>query len=119
MRKSILGILAGAATIFAANTASAQTLYDWPSDKAPVAVHDGGSVFFIGKDKTVWRVYKWTAPKAKGAAQAYFTDINGDGKADVVGAGKPSFALDHDSNPIWFYSAGCDELMVANTLPSS
>ncbi len=97
-----------------AQSASAQTVYEWPSTQTPVVVQDGGALFFIGKDKTVWRVYKWAAAKGTHSNAAFFTDINDDSKPDVVGAGKPSFALDHDANPIWFNAAGCDQLLVGD-----
>ena len=98
----------------AASAASAQTVYDWPAPEAPVAVHDGGALYFIGKDKSVWRVYKWKAASGTNKAAAFFTDMNGDSKVDVVGAGKPSFGLDTATNPVWFENKGCDQLLVAD-----
>lgn len=113
MRKLIISAGCFIVLAAAAQTATAQTVYDWPSKETPVVVHDGGSIFFIGKDKTVWRVYKWNASKGKNTDAAFFTDINGDRNPDIVGAGKPSFALDHDSNPIWF-AKGCDQLLTGD-----
>ena len=97
-----------------ASVASAQTVYDWPSEQAPVAIHDDGALYFLGKDKSVWRVYNWKPVKGPDASAAFFTDMNGDSKVDVVGAGKPSFGLDHETNPVWFSTKGCEHLLVGN-----
>ena len=105
-------VVAGAILVPAA--ASAQTVYDWPSKEVPVAIQSGGSLFFVGKDKTIKRVYKWAANKGKNKQAAYFVDIDGDKNPDVVGAGRPSFGLNHDSNPIWFHAGGCDQLLAAD-----
>jgi hypothetical protein len=112
--RTMLTIGCAAAVLLAANSASGQDLYDWPNSEVPAVVHDGGGLFFIGKDKTVWRVYKWRASSGDKKKAAFLTDIDGDSKADVVGAGKPTFALDHDSNPIWFHSGGCDQVLVSD-----
>ncbi len=112
MRKLSALITASAFTL-AASAASAQTIYDWPDEQTPVAIHDGGSLYFLGKDRTVWRVYKWRAPKGKKAPAVYLTDMNGDSKLDAVGAGTPSFGIDHQTNPIWFRKS-CDDLLVAD-----
>lgn len=113
MRTFVLSLGCFVAVAIGAPSASAQVIYDWPSEAAPAVVHDGGSLFFLGKDKSVWRVYKWNASSGTNQDAAFFTDINGDSKPDIVGSGKPSFALDHDSNPIWF-DTGCDQLLVGD-----
>src|SRR5690606_807788 len=98
--------------LVATSSATAQQIYDWPDQQAPVAIHDGGALYFIGKDKTVWRVYKWKAPSGD-KPSAYFTDMDGDKKLDAVGAGTPSFGIDTQTNPVW-YQKGCDELLVGD-----
>lgn len=98
--------------LLSTGAAAAQQIYDWPDEQARVAIHDGGALYFIGKDKSVWRVYKWKAPSGD-KPSAYFTDMDGDKKLDAVGAGTPSFGIDTRTNPVWFQK-GCDELLVGD-----
>ncbi len=99
-----------------ASSASAQEIYDWPSKEAPVMVHDSGAVYFIGKDKTVWRTYKWKEAKGKNKLGLITTDIDGSGQPNVVGAGRPLFVVDHNTTPQWQEKKGCDQVLVANII---
>lgn len=94
-----------------ASSVSAQTVYDLPSKAAPVMVHDGSGVVFLGKDASVYRVFSWNASK-KADFDLLMTDIDGDGKPNVVGAGKPTFVLNHDADPMWYLDKGCDQVIV-------
>lgn len=105
-------LLAAAAGMCIAVPATAQTVYDWPDSEVGVIVQEGSSVFLVGKDKTVWRVYSWKGASGKEAQTAFFTDMNGDSSPDIVGAGKPSFGLKSNGDPVWFSSGGCDQVLV-------
>ena len=97
-----------------ASSASAQELYDWGSAEVPVMVKDGSGVLFVGKDKTVWRVFSWKKVKGKERVGTIFIDLDKDGKMDVIGAGKPTFVLNNDADPVWVHKKGCDQVLVAD-----
>lgn len=92
--------------------AMAQDLYDWPSESVPALVTSGDQAFFIGKDKTVYRTYNWRA--AKGATPLVLADVTADNKPNLIGFGKPTFVLDHNSDPLWVHQKGCDHGLVAD-----
>ncbi len=97
-----------------ASTASAQEIYDWNDAKVPAVVSSKGNLIFIGKEKAPNRVYSWKAAKGKNKQTVYLTDMDGDGKADVVGAGKPMFVLNSKSDPVAFHKKGCFQALVAD-----
>lgn len=94
--------------------AEAQELYDWPSKDVPVLVVDDDQVFFIGKDKTVYRTFSWKGARDKDSRSTVLADVNADGDSDLVGAGRPTFVLDNNADPIWFDKKGCDHVAVAD-----
>ncbi len=109
-------IFIGALTTFfiGIGQAQAQELYDWPSKEVPALVVDGDEVFFIGKDKTVYRTFSWKGAKDKDSRSTVLADMNADGNSDLVGAGRPTFVLNQDADPIWFDKKGCSHVAVAD-----
>lgn len=109
-------LASGLAVLGAASDATAAEpgLYDWPSESVPVLVEDDSGVLFVGKDRTVYRVYDWKQSKGEKSEGLYLVDLDRDGKPEVVGAGKPTFVLDVDGDPIWFRKQGCDQVVIAD-----
>lgn len=112
----LLGALTGAALLLGAATASAQDLklYDWPSADAPVMVSTKGGVLFLAKDGAPLRAYSWKAKNGKKLPPLFITDIDRDGQPDLLGAGKPTFAIGSNSNPMWFQSKGCAQTVLGD-----
>lgn len=95
-------------------TAAEPRVYDWPSESVPVLVEDDSGVLFVGKDRSVYRVYDWKQSKGEKSDGLYLIDLDKDGKPEVVGAGKPTFVLDVDGDPVWFRKQGCDQVLIAD-----
>lgn len=96
-------------------TASAQggQLYDWPAEEAPVMVESESGLIFLGKDREARRAYQWERADGDKKQGLFVTDMDKDGETEVVGAGKPTFALHQSSNPAWIIEEGCDQVIVA------
>lgn len=99
-----------------AGQASAQTrIFDWPSAQMPVVVQNETGLIFISAEKEPWRAYSWAQKNAgEGFEPVYMVDLSGDGTPEVVGAGKPSFVLKADSDPMWLLREGCQQLLIAD-----
>lgn len=102
------------AAVFGVSVASAQTVYDLPSKDAPVLIHDASGIVFLGKDASVFRVYSWNAAKGAETFSLLLTDMNKQGGPEIIGAGKPTFVLNQNADPIWFLDKGCDQVVVAD-----
>jgi len=98
--------------VFGLSVASAQTVYDLPSKEAPVMVHDKSGIIFLGKDAQVYRAFSWNAPRGAETFDLLVTDLDRDGKPNIIGAGKPTFVLNHDGDPMWYLDKGCDQVIV-------
>lgn len=115
MRSSIwIGIAAATALFAFSQTASAQDVYAWPDKDTPVVVHNDSGLFFVGKDKTVWRAYTWKQASGEKSDPLHIIDLDKDGNLEIVGAGKPTFVLKSNSDPIWFESKGCDQVLTGD-----
>lgn len=100
-------------TTLTAGTAFGQSVYEWPSKEVPVMVANDSGVLFVGKDKTVYRVYTWAQNKGAEKPGLIVTDIDRDGNPDVIGAGKPTFVVNHNADPV-FTLKGCDQVIVTD-----
>lgn len=115
MSRSLWIGIAAAASLFAfAQNASAQDVYAWPDKSTPVVVHNESGIFFVGKDKTVWRAYTWKQADGDKSEPLHVIDLDKDGKLEVVGAGRPTFVLKSNSDPIWYDSKGCDQVLTGD-----
>lgn len=102
------------AAVFGVSVASAQTVYDMPSKEAPVMVHDGSGIVFLGKDAAVYRAFSWKAAKGAETFDLLVTDMNKQGGPEIIGAGKPTFVLNQNADPVWFLDKGCDQVLVTD-----
>lgn len=101
-----------------AGSAFGQTVYEWPSTEVPVLIHNDSGVLFLGKDKTVYRVYTWSQNKGDEKLGLIVTDLDGDGNPDVIGAGKPTFVVNHNADPV-FTLKNCDQVIVTDIAADS
>lgn len=104
------------ASMAVAATASAQTkVYDWPDSDAPVLVRNGSGLVFITNQKRPHRVYTWKERNdGDDFDTVYLVDTDKDGNPEVVGAGRPTFVLHTNSDPMWQLEKGCDQTIVAD-----
>lgn len=109
----MLRTLAFFMTTLTAGTAFGQSVYEWPSKEVPVMIANDSGVLFVGKDKTVYRVYSWAQNKGEEKRGLIVTDIDRDGNPDVIGAGKPTFVVNHNADPV-FTLKGCDQVIVTD-----
>lgn len=97
-------------------TAAAETkVYDWPDSDMPVLVQNDSGLIFITNEKRPHRVYTWKARNDGDAFDTvYLVDLDNDQSYEVVGAGKPTFVLKSNSDPMWQVEKGCDQTIVAD-----
>lgn len=98
----------GASMMCAAPAAMAQDveLYAWPDSEVVAMVATRGGLIFMHKDGSPYRVYSWT-PEKRASQEPYFvTDFDGDGQPEVLGAGRPTFMIDTNADPLWS-NKGC------------
>ena len=119
MRLSMRSLIAAVVVVLAAgvaSTAAAQTqVYDWADSNMPALVKNDSGLIFITKDKRPHRVYRWDADnEPKGAQTVYIVDLDKTGSFEIVGTGKPTFALQSNSDPMWALKKGCDQTILAD-----
>ncbi|QDG51863.1 VCBS repeat-containing protein [Persicimonas caeni] len=96
-------------------SASAESkVYNWPDSDMPVLVENDSGLIFITNEKRPHRVYTWKARNDGDADNLYLVDLDGDQSYEVVGAGKPTFVLKTNSDPMWQLEKGCDQTIVAD-----
>lgn len=102
-------------TALASSAAAETTIYDWTNPETPVVVRNASGLIFIGKDKRPIRAYRWKETnKGPQGQTVFFTDMDQDGSFEIVGAGKPTFVLQTNSDPLWQLEDGCDQVIVAD-----
>jgi hypothetical protein len=102
-------------TTVAATAAAETNVYDWADSDMPVLVENDSGLIFITKEKQPQRVYTWKANNSgEGFQNVYLVDLDADGSPEVVGAGKPTFVLKNNSDPMWQLEKGCDQTIVAD-----
>lgn len=104
-----------ALSLVIASHASAQQLFDWADEDTPVVVQHESSVLFVGKDGKVKRVYNWRGASGSEQHRNHFlADLDLDNKPNFIGAGRPTFVLAPNSDPMWFIERGCDQVLIAD-----
>jgi len=121
-----LFVCLGAAGVIAPSAASAQAgqityLEDASVRDRPmvVAASDRGIVF-IGPDATVFRGFYHDQSARPGSDQPFLwvTDLDNDGQAEYVGAGRPAFVIAANADPMWGIAAGCEQFFVGDFIDS-
>ncbi len=114
----MIRIFAFLAVTLSTVSAFGQTVYEWPSKEVPVMISNDSGVLFLGKDKTVYRVYTWSQSKGDEKLGLIVTDLDGDGNPDIIGAGKPTFVVNHNADPV-FTLKSCDQVIVTDIAADS
>ena len=113
--RGIVSALSAGAVLCAAASASAEgddvKLYDWPDETAPVMIVSDGGVIFLHRDGAPYRAYDW---RGSDVESAHVTDIDRDGQPEVIGVGRPTFAVDSTADPMWSLKKGCKIGLVAD-----
>ena len=87
-------------------------IYDWSAADAPVLIENQSGVFLLGKDGKPLRVFSWNQNRGAEDRAVRLTDMDGDGNANIVGSGTPSFILQANGNPIFGEADGCRQVLV-------
>lgn len=92
-------------------TASAgQTrLYDVEDDRAAAIVVSDQGVIFLHQDGAPYRAF--TVAKN---TDLHVTELDQDGRPDIIGLGKPMFALSGNASPMWVDKKGCKSAAIAD-----
>lgn len=105
-------VFIGASTLLASSAlAQDAKLYDWPDETAPVLISSGKGLVFLHQDGKPYRAYDFKASKKGGVI---VTDLDEDGKPEIVGAGKPTFTLDTNTSAMFSRKQGCGQVIVAD-----
>lgn len=71
-------------------------------------------VVFISPDHEVYRGFRHERTARTGVDQPWLwvTDVDNDRNNEIIGAGRPSFVIDHDAQPLWGLTVGCEQFWV-------
>lgn len=85
-------------------------------DRPMVIAGSDRGVVFIGAENTVFRAFHHRQQAPEGVAQPYLwvQDVDGDNRAEYVGAGVPSFVIDDNGDPMWGVLEGCDQYFLGD-----
>lgn len=95
---SLAAITVTTSTAYATDAA----LYETNNPDAPLMVVSDQGIIFLHKDGTPYRAYKVSKN-----TKLHVTELNQDGKPDIIGIGKPTFAIGGDADTQWFDAKGC------------
>lgn len=89
-------------------------LYDWNFGKASALITTPAGALLIHEDGKPYRAFKFKPIRRKGAQTLIVADIDRDGNPNIVGIGKPSFALNEMGDPVWTMPKGCADGFLAD-----
>lgn len=114
--QSAINAIIGLLILLFASTGYAEepSIYNWPDSKAPVMVKNDSGAIFVANDLKPYRAFPWAAQSLGDGQMAYVADLDRDDKPELVGAGKPTFVLKTNADPLWSLENGCDQLIPAN-----
>lgn len=71
-------------------------------------------IVFIGADHEIYRGFEHTRSARDGFDQPWLwvTDMDNDRLSEVIGAGRPSFVISHQAEPLFGLTEGCDQFWV-------
>ncbi len=99
----------------AATALGQSKVYDWSDDTRPVLVVNDTGLIFLTSEKKPDRVYNWSNKNAgDDFDNVYLVNLDGKGGSEVVGAGKPTFVLHENGDPMWSLDKGCKQTIVAD-----
>ena len=78
-----------------------------------VAAFDGG-ILLAAADGSVHRVYRYSKLAEGPPDHLRVEDVDGDGRAEVIGIGKPTFLLNDNGDPLLDWESGCVGFGVGN-----
>ena len=116
-RRAAAALGAAALTLLPA-LASAQDaqLYDWPDATTPALVMTSNGVIYLHKDGQPLRAYSFAPLKIKGQPSMIAVNLDQDAGPEILGMGKPTFALSSSGAPLWTIDKGCRQVMVADII---
>ena len=89
-------------------------LYKTNDPTAPVMVAGPQGIVFLHKDGAPYRAYD-----VKKGAEIHVTELDQDGKPDLIIIGKPTFVIGGDASPRWFDKKGCKHAVLADIVADS
>jgi hypothetical protein len=91
-------------------------LYDWPDAEHPLLIESADGLLFLHADGRPGRAYAWRGNSGKNNPRVIVTDMDRNGGPEVIGAGKPTFMLGTNADPVWFNDKGCAHVAIADVV---
>lgn len=89
-------------------------LFQWQHGKAAAMVTTANGALIIHKDGKPFRAFNFKPNKSKLHPSLIVTDIDRDGTPEIIGVGKPTFAISAKGNPLWNLAKGCKQGFLAD-----
>lgn len=89
-------------------------LYKWPYGKNSALITTSNGALLIHQDGKPYRAYTFKPNKSKLHPSMFATDMDRDGKPEIVGVGKPTFAISGAGDPLWSKPKGCVDGFLAD-----